>query len=88
LRNPIRGFRLTFLPACALLAAPAFAQDQPEGPPYLVITYRTAPEKRAALRRFMDEKGVAQFDRWKTGGILADYRIYLIGMPIPIPPGT
>lgn len=62
---------------------PALAQEPPQlnaglrgtGPLGLAIAYRTTPDQRANLRRYMVNTGVARFEGWKTLGILKDYHI-------------
>jgi hypothetical protein len=72
------------LPVIATLLAGAFpiaaadvpfTQTRADGPKTLLIAYRCNPDRRAALRTAMTSGGVAQFQRWKDGGVLKDYRI-------------
>jgi len=52
-----------------------FTQTRTSGPQALLIAYRSTPAQRAPLRQAMVSDGVAQFQRWKDGGVLKDYRI-------------
>ena len=60
-----------------LVLAPLGAQNdlRDTGPLSLVIQYRCYPGHRNQLRQAMADRGLAQFEDWKTRGILADYQI-------------
>lgn len=51
------------------------AQIKDNGPTSLVITYKAAPAKRAALRSYMEAKGAGQFEKWKKDGIFQSYLV-------------
>lgn len=51
------------------------AQIKDSGPMTIVISYSSAPEKRAAFRSFMETKGVMQFEEWKRAGVFLDYQL-------------
>jgi hypothetical protein len=57
--------------------APVSAQLPPKdsGPATLIIQYRCPIGSRAALRIAAKSEGVAQFERWKTSGLLAGYHL-------------
>ena len=57
--------------------APALAQVPPKdtGPATLIIQYRCPIASRAALRLSAQRETVAQFEKWKTSGLLADYHL-------------
>ncbi len=59
------------------ILAPLGAQDdlKDTGPVSLVIQYRCYPSHRNQLRQAMLDRGLAQFEDWKSHGILADYQI-------------
>jgi hypothetical protein len=59
------------------MLAPVSAQLPPKdsGPATLVIQYRCPIGSRAALRLAVKGESVAQFERWKTSGLLAGYRL-------------
>ena len=62
----------------ALLSIQAARAQEPEptatGPKSLVITYRCAPQKRAAFREFAAKGLTSQFDAWKKDGVFESYR--------------
>jgi len=60
-----------------LAAVAATAQPEPKetGPTTLVIQYRCLPHQCTQLRQFMREKGLEQFDAWRSNSMLAGYRI-------------
>jgi len=41
----------------------------------LFYSYRSLPENRPALRKYMDTAGAAQFEKWKSEGVFKDYMI-------------
>ena len=41
----------------------------------LFYSYRSLPENRPALRKYMDTAGAAQFEKWKSEGAFKDYMI-------------
>jgi hypothetical protein len=41
----------------------------------LFYSYRSLPENRPALRKYMESTGAAQFEKWKTEGVFKDYLI-------------
>lgn len=45
------------------------------GETHLILNYACKPEKRVAFREFMETKGVAQFEKWKSGGVIKNYLI-------------
>jgi len=51
------------------------AQIRDNGPASLIITYKSAPSKRAEFRAYMESKGAAQFARWRTDGVFRECRI-------------
>jgi hypothetical protein len=57
----------------------AFAQEPPPKntsiPSTLAVTYYAQPANRVALRDSMVHSGLRQFEKWKTEGLLKDYRI-------------
>jgi len=62
-----------------LLAVTAVAQQQsPAGssiPSTLAITYYAIPSNRVPLRDYMVRTGLRQFAKWKSEGLLKDYRV-------------
>ncbi len=56
------------------IAAPAIAQEKPDGPTALVFTYKAMPGKRAAFRKVMATEGIPQLDRWKASGDFDSYQ--------------
>jgi hypothetical protein len=46
------------------------------GPTSLIITYRTAPADRLALRDYLQREGLRQFEQWKGAGAMKDYRVF------------
>lgn len=58
----------------SISAALAEGTESPTGPKSLVITYRCAPEKRAAFREFATKGLTAQFEAWKKDGVFESYR--------------
>jgi hypothetical protein len=58
-------------------ATPVTADRVNDGPTTTIMTYKTAPSNRAALRQYMQKKGLPQFQRWKTSGVVGDYRVFL-----------
>ncbi len=63
--------------ALALAGAAAAQNEDPRdtGPVALVIQYKCLPGSRAQVRASMRTSGLANFARWKAGGILSDYHI-------------
>jgi len=57
--------------------AKSFAQESVDdtGPAALIITYKSAPSKRTALREYISRTGLQQFQKLKDSGLLKDYRI-------------
>jgi hypothetical protein len=57
--------------------APVSAQLPPKdsGPATLIIQYRCPIGSRATLRLAVKAESVAQFERWKTAGMLSGYRL-------------
>ena len=53
----------------------ADTEQRNSGPKNLVITYRCTSANRPRLRNYMLKQGVQRFEKWKQGGVLADYRI-------------
>ncbi len=56
------------------------AQDKDQGATRyaqfsLFYNYRSLPENRPALRKYMDTAGAAQFEKWKSEGVFKDYMI-------------
>src|SRR6516225_8875777 len=45
--------------------------------PQFVIfySYRSSPENRPALRKYMETDAVVQFEKWKSEGVFKDYMI-------------
>src|SRR5208283_693656 len=68
---------LSKLALTLLVLAPLGAQDdfKDTGPTSLIIQYRCLPSHRTQLRQAMTDRGLAQFEDWKTHGIVADYQI-------------
>ncbi|MCX7173986.1 MAG: hypothetical protein NT159_08680 [Proteobacteria bacterium] len=62
--------------ACAAGAETATADRVSDGPTSMIMTYRTAPANRAALRKYMQGTGLRQFQRWKTSGVMRGYRVF------------
>ncbi len=54
----------------------ACAQEPPPDsvPLNLAIAYYTKPENLVGLRRYMSQSGLAQFAKWRSDGVLKDYR--------------
>ena len=62
---------------CVFAAQAARAADLFDtGPTSLIITYRTAPAERVALREFMQASGLRQFEQWRSAGVMKDYRVF------------
>jgi hypothetical protein len=59
----------------ALIALAVVGRAADTGPVTLVIQYKCLPGERAHVRTSMRNNGLADFARWKSGGILADYHI-------------
>jgi hypothetical protein len=70
--------RLMLLSALFLLVLqPARAEDLfNTGPTTIIITYRTTPGDRVALRDYMQRLGLQQFEQWKSAGTMKDYRVF------------
>jgi hypothetical protein len=45
------------------------------GPTALILTYKSAPSNRLALREYASRTGLQRFQKWKESGLLKDYRI-------------
>ena len=73
--TPLLCFRCLGL--ALILAGSLRAQTQGAGACGLIISYKAAPQDRPALRAFMEQKGVAQFERWRHEGVFARYQILL-----------
>lgn len=79
--HPTRtSFRLSLFFAVLALASflsprNAAAQENPNGPIYLVTSYYCSPANRAAFIKYMQTTGVNNFDGWKRNGTVADYQI-------------
>jgi hypothetical protein len=67
---------LMLLAACLPLAIaqPAHAQAEINGPTALITTYRALPGQRVKFRELMKTEGVAQFERWRREGVIANYQ--------------
>lgn len=51
------------------------APAQSAGPMTLMISYHVAPANRPALRKELEGAGRSQFQKWKTDGVLKDFRL-------------
>jgi hypothetical protein len=70
------GLLAFFLTFTAALPAQEKAQGAIHYPQFsLFYSYRSLPENRPALRKYMETTGVAQFERWKSEGVFKDYLI-------------
>jgi hypothetical protein len=67
----------TMICLCLLLLLAAARGQQPqEGiPSTLAITYYAQPANRVGLRDYMVHTGIRQFEKWKSEGLLRDYRV-------------
>ena len=54
----------------------AAGQLRDTGPTTLLMTYKVAPEHRVELLRHMQAGGLKQLERWKSSGLLRDYRVF------------
>ena len=54
----------------------AAEQLRETGPTTLLMTYKIAPQHRVELRRQMQSSGLKQLERWKSSGLLQDYRVF------------
>lgn len=57
-------------------SADATEQVRDTGPTTLIMIYKVAPQHRASLRNHMQSDGLRQLDRWKSSGLLRDYRVF------------
>jgi hypothetical protein len=75
--NYLRRFALTIALASMLPAAAMAAKDDPrnDSPLGLITTAQVAPADRMALRKAFIDKGLAQLERFKREGRVADYRV-------------
>jgi hypothetical protein len=80
----MKGWRLkvmrsaSAIVAAAVVLGPAIqatAQENPEGPTSLFLSYECKPEKRPAFRAWLEGPGGAQFEKWKKAGTVKDYLI-------------
>ena len=69
------AFLLIASSAVQLSAQEPYSKLRANGPLSLAITYRCDPKNRTNLRQHMLTAGVKNFERWKTDGILHDYKI-------------
>ncbi len=69
--------RLSKLALPLLILAPLAAQDDlmDTGPMSLIIQYHCVPSRRPQLRQAMNSSGLANFEHWRTTGILTGYRV-------------
>jgi hypothetical protein len=67
---------LILLAACVSInaAQQARAQAVIDGPTALIVTYHAMPGARVKFREIMRTEGVAQFQKWKEGGVFAGYQ--------------
>jgi hypothetical protein len=66
---------LTIIAVLFLTLPSLVAQDKGLGPTELFITYSCDPSNRVEFRKYMEGPGVAQFEKWKKEGVVADYLI-------------
>ena len=70
----IYGSALLLLAMLALFApAETRAQDDKPGGTNLFITYRCPTANRVEFLRGLQTEGLAQFEKWKRAGVIADY---------------
>ncbi len=67
---------LMLLVACGSIAGTQsiFAQAGGNGPTALITTYRALHGQRVKFREIMRTEGVAQFERWRREGVIANYQ--------------
>jgi hypothetical protein len=75
--EPVYNLAVKVFVLIVAILAPGLAQLPPKdaGPATLIIQYRCPIASRAALRRTAQSEAVAQFEKWKTSGLLAGYRL-------------
>jgi hypothetical protein len=74
--SPLGILMLAFSILAIFLLAPAHATQAGDGGPLsLIITYRTAPAHRVALRNELERGQLARLQRWQKEGLLHDYRL-------------
>src|SRR5258708_4192431 len=74
-----RGWTVLLALVSVFTATPSAQEKGPDLVHYphfsLFYSYRSAPENRPALRKYMETTGAMQFEKWKTDGVFKDYII-------------
>lgn len=65
---------LSVLGMALITSGCAFGQADGNGPTALIMSYRSKPEARVRFRAIMQNRGVAQLEKWKKAGVFASYQ--------------